>query len=263
MRLFRKQGDFAKLHDEEELLHPGDIELESAHRGSSQSSDEGSTTSTSNENVRNNGAHGGGGRGRRRKKKGKQQQQHRIGQHPAGFMSISALARETPGTPGTSTPDSNHGSRPMPPGTSGIGSDEHEDAVEEDAHEANTGLDVAEFKSDLKCKLYLLMEQPSSSNAAFWTNVIVSMLIVLSAVMTTIETIPTFRSAESNKVWFHLETAMVALFTLEYLLRVFAHSDSLRMLGRFFLSPLSIIDFIAIIPFYIELLAQRDTSFTP
>lgn len=79
---------------------------------------------------------------------------------------------------------------------------------------------------------------------------------------------------------FHLETAMVALFTLEYLLRVFAHSDSLRMLGRFFLckyiiishspkivtknshtiqAPLSIIDFIAIIPFYIELLAQRDT----
>ncbi|KAI7885840.1 voltage-gated potassium channel [Lichtheimia hyalospora FSU 10163] len=259
MRLFRKQGEFAKLHDEEQLLHPGDIELESAssiQHGSSQSSDEGSSTSASNDNVRKNDTRSGGKR--RRRKKGKQ---HRIGQHPAGFMSISALARETPGTPGSSTPDSNHGHRSIPPGTSGIGSDEHEDAVEEDAHEANTGLDVAEFKSDLKCKLYLLMEQPSSSNAAFWTNVIVSMLIVLSAVMTTIETIPAFRSAESNKVWFHLETAMVALFTLEYLLRVFAHSDSLRMLGRFFLSPLSIIDFIAIIPFYIELLAQRDTTY--
>lgn len=199
MRLFRKQGDFAKLHDEEELLHPGDFELESAssiRQGSSLSSSDEGSTSASNENVRNNDTRSG--ERQRRRKKGKQ---HRIGQHPAGFMSISALARETPGTPGTSTPDSNHSTRPIPQGTSGIASDEHDDAVEEDTHEANTGLDVAEFKSDLKCKLYLLMEQPSSSNAAFWTNVIVSMLIVLSAVMTTIETIPTFRSAESNKVW--------------------------------------------------------------
>lgn len=69
---------------------------------------------------------------------------------------------------------------------------------------------------------------------------------------------------------------MVALFTLEYLLRMFAHSDSLRMLRRFFLcktkkdierqfltlfhiAPLSIIDFISIIPFYIEVIAKHDT----
>ncbi|KAG0169756.1 hypothetical protein DFQ28_003081 [Apophysomyces sp. BC1034] len=54
---------------------------------------------------------------------------------------------------------------------------------------------------------------------------------------------------------------MVALFTFEYLLRVFAHSDSLQMLRRFFLSPLSVIDFISIVPFYIELLAKRDTTY--
>ncbi|KAI9498219.1 hypothetical protein BDB00DRAFT_755196 [Zychaea mexicana] len=122
------------------------------------------------------------------------------------------------------------------------------------------GPDATEFKSDLKCRLYFLMEQPSSSSAAFYTNVVVSMLIVLSAVMTTIETIPAFRSNESNNR-FKLETTMVALFTLEYLVRVFAHSDSFRMLGHFFLSPLSIIDFIAIMPFYIELIARRDTTY--
>lgn len=52
-----------------------------------------------------------------------------------------------------------------------------------------------------KRSLYLLLEEPSSSHAAFWTNVVVSFLIVSSAVMTTIETIPAFRSAESNRVW--------------------------------------------------------------
>lgn len=54
---------------------------------------------------------------------------------------------------------------------------------------------------NLKRQLYLLMEDPSSSSTAFWVNVVVSVLIVFSAIMTTVETIPAFRSAESNKVW--------------------------------------------------------------
>ncbi|KAL0093837.1 hypothetical protein F4703DRAFT_1831888 [Phycomyces blakesleeanus] len=118
-----------------------------------------------------------------------------------------------------------------------------------------------EINNPMKRSLYLLLEDPSSSNAAFWTNVVVSVLIVFSAVTTTIETIPAFRSAESNRVWFNVESAMVALFSLEYILRIFAHSDSLGMLRRFFLSPISIIDFISIVPFYIELLAKRDTTY--
>ncbi|KAI7901239.1 uncharacterized protein BX663DRAFT_457420 [Cokeromyces recurvatus] len=118
-----------------------------------------------------------------------------------------------------------------------------------------------DIKNDVKRTLYLLLEEPASSQSAFWTNVIVSFLIVFSAVTTTIETIPSFRSAKSNRVWFQLESAMVALFTLEYLLRMFAHSDSFRMLKKFFTSPLSIIDFISIIPFYIEVIAKRDTTY--
>jgi hypothetical protein len=60
---------------------------------------------------------------------------------------------------------------------------------------------MPEIKNDLKRKLYLLLEEPASSKSAFWTNVIVSFLIVFSAITTTIETIPSFRSAESNRVW--------------------------------------------------------------
>jgi hypothetical protein len=52
-----------------------------------------------------------------------------------------------------------------------------------------------------KKTLYKLLEDPSSSSAAFWTNVFVSLMIFLSALTTTIETIPAFRSAESNKTW--------------------------------------------------------------
>ncbi|KAI8353353.1 hypothetical protein BD560DRAFT_375802 [Blakeslea trispora] len=118
-----------------------------------------------------------------------------------------------------------------------------------------------EISNDMKRKLYFLLEEPASSAGAFWINMFVTFLIVFSAVTTTIETIPSFRSAKSNRVWFHLESTMVALFTLEYLLRMFAHSDSFRMLKKFFLSPLSIIDFISIIPFYIEVIAKHDTTY--
>lgn len=62
-------------------------------------------------------------------------------------------------------------------------------------------LPLPDIKNQLKRKLYLLLEEPASSRAAFWTNVVVSLLIVFSAVTTTIETIPSFRSAKSNRVW--------------------------------------------------------------
>jgi hypothetical protein len=60
---------------------------------------------------------------------------------------------------------------------------------------------LPDIKNDLKRKLYLLLEEPASSKGAFWTNVVVSFLIVFSAVTTTIETIPSFRSAKSIQVW--------------------------------------------------------------
>ncbi|RUS29971.1 hypothetical protein BC938DRAFT_480003 [Jimgerdemannia flammicorona] len=136
--------------------------------------------------------------------------------------------------------------------------------------------DANQIRGQLKRDMFLLLEDPSSSRAAFMTNVLVSVSIVSSAVMTTIETIPSFRSRESNAVWFNLETAMVLLFTLEYLMRFFAHSDSFRMLFRFVTvpnyihygtpllsrtAPLAIIDFLSIMPYYVELIAQRDTTY--
>ncbi|KAG2234195.1 hypothetical protein INT48_005995 [Thamnidium elegans] len=132
---------------------------------------------------------------------------------------------------------------------------------EDEPHTPFEATSAQDINDSLKRKLYLLMENPSSSNAAFWVNVVVSVLIVFSAIMITVETIPAFRSAESNKVWFNMEIVMVAIFSLEYILRMFAHSDSFSMLGKFFISPLTIIDFISIVPFYIEIIAKRDTTY--
>ncbi|KAF9960156.1 hypothetical protein BGZ72_007843, partial [Mortierella alpina] len=96
-------------------------------------------------------------------------------------------------------------------------------------------------------------------HAAFALNVWVSFAIVLSAVITTIETIPSFRSTDSV-VWFDFETVMVAFFTIEFAGRVICHSDSFKQLKKFLLSPLAIIDILSILPYYIELALTRDTT---
>lgn len=186
MRLFRKSGNLSKLQDEEEPLgllqnaenNGSDIELAQTGVGSTRRSGM-PAASDEESSVDENMTH--------RNKTSTSQKHHRyqrIGQLPAGFMSISALAHEGP-------------ERAASPG----GNDAENHAVEPLAHESTWTPETTEFKSDLKRKLYLLLEQPSSSSSAFWVNVIVSVLIVLSAVMTTIETIPAFRSSESNRVW--------------------------------------------------------------
>lgn len=170
MRILRKSSAFSKLADEEEplrLLQHDNSASELGMGGSRDrvNEDDADEKYTAGEDNRPRPRH---------------DRYQRIGQLPAGFMSISALAR-----------DSGHQE------TVATAEDEAHELDEQPVHSQ-----ADEFRSDLKRRLYLLMEQPSSGSAAFWTNVIVSVLIVSSAVMTTIETIPAFRSAESNRVWY-------------------------------------------------------------
>ncbi|KAF9410445.1 hypothetical protein BGZ94_001643 [Podila epigama] len=53
---------------------------------------------------------------------------------------------------------------------------------------------------------------------------------------------------------------MVGFFTIELAARIIAHSDSLKQLKKFLLSPLAIIDFLSIVPYYIELALTQDTT---
>ncbi|KAG5632986.1 hypothetical protein DXG03_009258, partial [Asterophora parasitica] len=53
----------------------------------------------------------------------------------------------------------------------------------------------------------------------------VTALILFSALVTVLETIPTFH-AISNSAWFGAETMLVALFTIEYIARCLAWSGS-------------------------------------
>ncbi|KAJ7510176.1 hypothetical protein B0H11DRAFT_2269644 [Mycena galericulata] len=118
---------------------------------------------------------------------------------------------------------------------------------------------LAAIHPEWRRNLYALLEQPTSSNSAFLVHVLMTSLIVLSAIVTVLETVPAFHSIKTS-VWFGLETSLVALFTMEYIARCLAWSGTWMSLLRWLVSFFGIIDLLSVAPYYIELLLLQDTS---
>ncbi|KAI0297450.1 hypothetical protein B0F90DRAFT_1811118 [Multifurca ochricompacta] len=110
-----------------------------------------------------------------------------------------------------------------------------------------------------RLNLYNLLERPNSSPAAVLIHVLVTILIVFSALVTIIETVPAFHSLPGG-MWFGLETSLVALFTVEYVARCVASSYSWSSFFAWVGSFFGIMDLLAILPYYIEIALQKDTS---
>ena len=102
--------------------------------------------------------------------------------------------------------------------------------------------DGPEWKRDL----FALLEQPTSSPGAFLIHVLMTFLIILSALVTILETVPVFHSI-STSVWFGLETTVVALFTVEYVARCVAWSTSWTNLFKWMICMYSLPLLLAII----------------
>lgn len=92
-------------------------------------------------------------------------------------------------------------------------------------------LDLTERVPRWKRSLFRLFESPTSSSEAFVIYVASTALIVLSAFITILETLPVFHATPTH-VWFGLETSLVVLFTIEYICRFLAHSESWAELLR-------------------------------
>ena len=94
--------------------------------------------------------------------------------------------------------------------------------------------DAKDIHPRWKRELYLLLEHPTSSQAAFLVHVATTSLIVVSAAVTVLETIPSSHYI-SGSVWFGLETSLVALFTVEYIARAVAHSYTWSNFAKWFI----------------------------
>ncbi|KIM19722.1 hypothetical protein M408DRAFT_180557 [Serendipita vermifera MAFF 305830] len=119
-------------------------------------------------------------------------------------------------------------------------------------------------RGSIRHALYLLLERPTSSNSAFVLHTVTSAIIVLSALLTVLETLPFFH-AVNPALWFGLETAVVVLFTVEYIARSaawgFGESDGgWKRWWKWAISFFALIDLFSILPYYIELALQADTT---
>ncbi|KAJ8517447.1 hypothetical protein ONZ45_g5391 [Pleurotus djamor] len=101
--------------------------------------------------------------------------------------------------------------------------------------------------------LFALMERPNSSSQAFMMHILITALIAISALVTILETVPAFHYI-STRFWFGLETSLVALFTVEYVARCLAWSNTWGSLFKWATYLLSIL------PYYVETILQQDTS---
>jgi len=96
---------------------------------------------------------------------------------------------------------------------------------------------------------------------ADWSHAALILLIVLSVVVGVIETVPSLHALYATEFYL-FEVFAVSLFTLEYLLRIWSapehgfHADLHPQLARlqFIISGYAIIDLLAIVPFYLDLI---------
>lgn len=100
--------------------------------------------------------------------------------------------------------------------------------------------------SGIKEKLRLILEDNSTRAGRIFDNSI-QVLILLSLIAFTVETLPSF--SERNVQFFKIFEAMcVSIFTLEYILRIYVAKRPLKYIFSFY----GLIDVLAIFPFYLK-----------
>ncbi len=102
--------------------------------------------------------------------------------------------------------------------------------------------------NSLRKKLYrIIFDADTPAGKGF--DIVLILVIVLSVVAVILESIPSFRETHAP-VLKSTEWAITAIFTLEYIARIWTHPRPLRYIFSFY----GIIDFLAIIPTYLDLI---------
>ncbi|XP_068944251.1 potassium voltage-gated channel subfamily V member 2 [Petaurus breviceps papuanus] len=116
------------------------------------------------------------------------------------------------------------------------------------------------YYGPLRRRLWNLLEKPFSSVAAKVIGVASSFFVLISVVAMALNTVeemqhhaePGAGGGDPRPILEHVETLCIAFFTLEYLLRLASTPD----LRRFARSALNLVDLIAILPLYLQLLLE-------
>jgi len=111
--------------------------------------------------------------------------------------------------------------------------------------------------------VWLLLEEPSSSQGAQALSLFIIFFIVLSIAGFCLETVPQIYRASPGG-WEALEVACTVIFTIEYFSRLAVCEENSMTHLRFIITPMNVFDFMAVMPFYVELvLAAIGAEETP
>ncbi len=116
----------------------------------------------------------------------------------------------------------------------------------------------------LRRSAYLLLEKPSRADRLSWViEVGLIGLILANVVVIALETVPGLFDAHRS-AFLLFDTVSVAIFTVEYLARLWASAErepslpAWRARLRYARSPMALVDLFAILPFYLSLLLPFD-----
>ncbi|CAD8178977.1 unnamed protein product [Paramecium pentaurelia] len=109
--------------------------------------------------------------------------------------------------------------------------------------------------------VYILLEDPQSSNLAKVIQIILLLSILLSCITIIVDSIYESGNETYDSVSSTIELYLFVFFGTEYLLRLFSTSAFDRSLLQFIISPMNLIDFVSILPFLLSL-TLTDGSFS-
>ncbi|XP_063787772.1 potassium voltage-gated channel subfamily V member 2-like [Pseudophryne corroboree] len=108
---------------------------------------------------------------------------------------------------------------------------------------------------NLRKKIWNLLENPYSSIPAKMIAILSSFFVLISVVTMCLSTVEELKHINiyGKPCMEHVEIICVIFFTTEYVMRLFSTSDIMRFLK----TVLNIVDLIAILPFYIQIIFER------
>jgi len=101
-----------------------------------------------------------------------------------------------------------------------------------------------------RIRVFLTMEDESYSLLSYFITIIVMLLIFVSTAAYVFQTLPEY---EDNDVWEEIEWVVSICFTLEYGIRILM----CRNMWAYFVDLMNMIDFLAVIPFWIEWVSTK------
>jgi len=107
----------------------------------------------------------------------------------------------------------------------------------------------------LQYRTWKIFEDPETAKTALWVNIWILVLILISAVVAVVETMPGVHR-EQPLVWLLIESFFVGNFSLELILRFWACDNK----HEFVQTGMNWIDFVSIAPFYMEIIIGSVTT---